>query len=46
MCTLFAASSVLILKDIEKTNRELKKYPKVDDTKRTYKVTKIITINN
>lgn len=46
VCSLLAASSVLILKDIKKTNRELKKYPKVDDTKKAYKVTQIITINN
>lgn len=44
MCSLFAASSVLIVKDIKRINRELKKYPKIDDTKKIYKFTKIMQL--
>ena len=44
-CSLFAAGSVLIVKDIKKVNCELKKYPKVNN-KRVRKITKIVTIND
>lgn len=43
MCGLFVATSVLLVKDIKKINRELEKYPEVDD-RQIYEVAHVITI--
>lgn len=43
MCGLFVASSVLLVKDIKKINRELEKYPEVDE-RQIYEVSHVITI--
>ena len=45
MCGIFVASSVLLVNDIKKVNRELEKYPKIDD-RQIYEVAHVITIND
>lgn len=42
MCSLFAGTSVLLVKDIKKTNRKLKQCPEVNNTDKFYKVEHII----
>lgn len=45
MCGIFVASSVLLVNDIKKVNRELEKYPEIDD-RQIYEVAHVITIND
>ncbi len=45
VCSVCAATSVFLIKDIEKSCNELKKYPKVDNNEEIYEITRIITIN-
>ena len=42
MCTLFAGTSVLLVKDIKKVNRKLKQYPEINNTDKFYTVKHII----
>lgn len=42
MCTLFAGTSVLLVKDIKKVNRKLKQYPETNNTDKFYTVKHII----
>lgn len=46
MCSLFTGTSVLLVKDIKKTNRKLKQYPEVNNTDKFYIVKHIKKAKN